>query len=78
MAKRGEYTVTDTVLKSAAMDILVKNLGVVNTERFVALILKEPFDYTEWRKVNLSDDIPVETLNRQAIDYWNNMYSESQ
>ena len=28
---------TDTLLKSAAMEILVKNLGVVETERFIAL-----------------------------------------
>ena len=67
---------TDTLLKSAAMEILVKNLGVVETERFIALILKEPFDYTEWRKTNLSDDIPVETLNRQAIEYWHSTYPE--
>lgn len=67
---------TDTLLKTAAMDILVKNLGVVETERFIALILKEPFDYTEWRKENLSD-IPVEALNRQAVEYWHSKYPES-
>jgi len=68
---------TDTLLKATAMDILVKNLGVVETERFIALILKEPFDYTEWRKSNLSDSIPVEVLNRQAIEYWRSTYPES-
>jgi len=78
MAEGGENTVTDTVLKSLAMEILVKNLGILDAERFIALILKEPFDYTEWRKANLSDDIPVKTLNRQAIEYWNNAYPASQ
>ena len=68
---------TDTVLKSTAMDVLVKNLGVLDTERFIALILKEPFDYTEWRKTNLSNDIPVETLNKQAIEYWSKTYPKS-
>ena len=68
---------TDTLLKSAAMDILVKNLGVVGTERFISLILREPFDYTEWRKTNLTDDIPVEELNRQAVEYWQRMYPET-
>ena len=38
---------TDALLKTKAMDILVKNLGTVETERFIALVLKEPFDYTE-------------------------------
>ena len=68
---------TDTLLKSKAMDILVRNLGVVEAERFVALILKEPFDYTEWRKNNLSNCLTVEELNRQATEYWNDAYSES-
>ena len=65
---------TDTLLKSTAMSILIKNLGVVEAERFISLILKEPFDYTEWRKENLPDDIPAEVLNHQATEYWNKMY----
>ena len=68
---------TDTLLKSAAMELLVKNLGVVEAERFIALILKEPFDYTEWRKSYLPDNVPVEELNRQATEYWNNLYPEA-
>ena len=68
---------TDTLLKSTAMDILVKNLGIVEAERFIMLILKEPFDYTEWRKDNLPGDIPVDALNCQAMEYWNNKYPES-
>jgi len=67
---------TDTLLKSTAMGVLIKNLGIVNAERFITLILKEPFDYTEWRQENLSDDIPVEVLNRQATEYWQNTYPE--
>jgi len=66
----------DTLLKSKAMDILVKNLGVVETERFIALVIKEPFDYTEWRRENLLNDVAVEELNRQAMNYWNNVRSE--
>jgi len=77
MVEGGTYAMTDTLLKSAAMDILVKNLGVVGTERFISLILREPFDYTEWRKTNLTDDIPVEELNRQAVEYWQRMYPET-
>jgi len=78
MAERKGSAVTDTLLKSTAMDILVKNLGVVDAERFISLLLKEMFDYTKWRQANLPDDISVEALNRQAIDYWNNTYPVSQ
>ena len=67
---------TDTLLKTEAMDILVKNLGVVNTEKFITLILKEPFDYTKWRRDNLSNDVTIEELNNQATEYWNSLYSE--
>ena len=67
---------TDTLLKSKAMNILVNGLGVVETERFITLILKEPFDYTEWRRTNLPDSVSVEDLNRQAAEYWNRMYPE--
>ena len=61
---------TDTLLKTKAMDILVKNLGVVETERFITLVLKEPFDYTKWRSDNLQHDISINKLNQQAIEYW--------
>lgn len=67
---------TDTILRSKAMGILVSNLGVVEAERFIALILREPFDYTVWRNENLHDNIPVETLNQQAVEYWNQTYPQ--
>ena len=68
---------TDTLLKTTAMDILRKSLGIVETERFIALILKEPFDYSEWRKENLSEDITVEELNNQATEYWRKVQPKS-
>jgi len=68
---------TDTLLKTKAMDVLVKNLGVVEAERFITLVLKEPFDYTEWRRTNLADDISIGELNRQAIEYWGSVQNEA-
>ena len=41
---------TDAELKSDAMTLLRVNLGLVESERFLALIQREPFDYTEWRR----------------------------
>jgi len=76
MVERKEFTMTDTLLKTKAMDVLVKTLGVVEAERFIALVLREPFDYTEWRRDNLVDDITVIELNRQATEYWNNTKQE--
>jgi len=41
---------TDKELKTRGIQILAKHLGDVEAERFIALILREPFDYTKWRQ----------------------------
>jgi hypothetical protein len=41
---------TDTVLKRRGLDVLSETFGLVDTERFISLILREPFDYTEWQQ----------------------------
>jgi hypothetical protein len=41
---------TDAVLKRKGMDTLTQTLGMVEAERFITLILREPFDYTEWQR----------------------------
>ena len=46
---------TDTVLKCKGMEALTSTLGMVEAERFVTLILREPFNYTEWQKGLYSD-----------------------
>ena len=40
----------DTVLLDKGMDILIERLGLVEAERFIFLVNKEPFDYTKWRQ----------------------------
>jgi len=52
----------DSMLKHAGMEALAKNLGLVECERFIALIRREqPFDYTEWRQT-LFDDMTTDEL----------------
>lgn len=41
---------TDAEIKSQGMKVLIKNLGMVEAEKFVALIQREPFNYTEWQR----------------------------
>ena len=41
---------SDAVIKSDGLRILAENLGIVEAERFVTLLLREPFDYTDWQK----------------------------
>jgi hypothetical protein len=40
----------DTILLDTGMDVLVEKLGLIDAERFVYLMNKEPFDYTKWRQ----------------------------
>ncbi|MCL1929354.1 MAG: hypothetical protein FWG07_11270 [Treponema sp.] len=42
--------IADTVLKRKGLDALSESLGLVDAERFISLILREPFDYTEWQR----------------------------
>jgi hypothetical protein len=47
--------ITESELKCAGMQALSERLGIVDSERFVALLLREPFDYTEWQRDLYSD-----------------------
>ena len=60
----------ETALRSEGMKILVNNLGSVEAERFIALMIREPFDYTEWQR-NLFDDMSVRELSRLAMKEFN-------
>ena len=58
----------DTVLSQNAITCLIQNFGVVQTERFISLIIKEPFDYTKWQK-DLYSDMTVDGLFNAASNW---------
>ena len=58
---------TEAALKQSAINCLIDNFGHVETERFISLILKEPFDYTEWQKT-LFADMTVDELSSRAME----------
>ncbi len=62
--------ITDTEIKSKGVQILATHLGDIEMERFIALIQREPFDYTKWHQ-NLDDDISIEELSRKAMSLRN-------
>ena len=59
---------SNTVIKDEGMRILTEKLGPVDAERFVVLLRREPFDYTEWRQ-NLYKDMPLDEFLKNANDY---------
>jgi hypothetical protein len=57
---------TDAEIKLMGLQVLTKYLGLVETERFVAIIQREPFDYTAWRQ-NLDEDLSLEEIDSRAL-----------
>ncbi len=57
---------SDSVLKLEGMNILIKELGEVDAERFISLIIKEPFDYTKWQE-DLFKNEEVRELSKKAM-----------
>ena len=62
---------TDTLIRNEGMEILAKNLGMVEAERFIMLIQKEPFDYTRWQE-NLFENLSIEELSKRAAEHRKN------
>jgi len=62
--------ITDTEIKIKGLTALVNELGDVQAERFISLILKEPFDYTKWQK-QLFGEMDILTISKKAMEYRN-------
>ena len=59
---------TDTIIRNEGMEILSKYLGMVEAERFIMLIQREPFDYTKWQE-NLFENMTIEEISKNATEY---------
>ncbi|RMD52691.1 MAG: hypothetical protein D6828_05385 [Nitrospirae bacterium] len=60
--------ITDSEIKRRGIEALIKELGEVEAERFITLLMREPFDYTEWQK-ELWKDKTVSELSKEAMKY---------
>ena len=56
--------ITDTEIKQRGIKALIADLGNVQAERFISLIIREPFDYTKWQR-DLWPDESVEELSKK-------------
>ncbi len=59
--------ITDTEIRTKGTRILAQYLGDIEMERFIALIQREPFDYTQWRQ-DIDTDENIEDISREAMD----------
>ena len=55
---------TDTDKRFEGIRALMQTLGTVWAERFIALINRERFDYTEWRKSQWQKETVASLANR--------------
>ena len=61
---------SETALRNEGMKILINNLGKVEAERFIALMIREPFNYTEWQS-KLFEGLSVRELSGLAMKEFN-------
>ncbi len=47
---------------------LLEKLGVVETEQFISVIIREKFDYTKWQQEKF-DNVSAEEFHSAAIAY---------
>jgi hypothetical protein len=58
--------ITDTEIRTTGFRALVAALGDVQAEKFIALIQREPFDYTQWHRT-LWPDKSIEEISQAAM-----------
>ena len=48
---------------------LLEKLGALETEIFISNLLREPLDYTKWRRNNLYTNMSLHELNQKAANF---------
>ncbi|MCI8295800.1 MAG: hypothetical protein HFG22_07940 [Lachnospiraceae bacterium] len=60
--------VSDIEIMNRGIYYLLEKLGVVETERFIATISRERFDYTKWQRERF-DNMDPDEFNKAAVEY---------
>ena len=58
--------ITDTEIRIKGFKALTDALGGVEAERFISLVMREPFDYTKWQR-NLWVEKTVDEISSSAM-----------
>ena len=56
-------------LKKTAMHLLVRELGELDTERFIKTLLKEAGDYTTWQQSFFDAKDSIDNFSQKAMQY---------
>jgi len=60
--------ITDTEIKIRGFQVLLEALGELEAERFISLVMREPFDYTKWQR-SLWTDKSVAEISGSAMRF---------
>ena len=56
----------DNIVRVGAMDALITALGPVDAARFIIMVKRDTFDYTEWRQ-KLWDGLSIEEIHAMGV-----------
>lgn len=59
---------SDIEIMDRGINCLLEKLGVIETERFISVINREKFDYTEWQRQRF-DNMNSDAFNEAAVAY---------
>ena len=60
--------ISNTEIMNRGMACLLEKLGAVETEQFIAAIIREKFDYTKWQQQRF-DNISSDEFQKAAVTY---------
>ena len=62
---------TESLIMEKGMRTLIDVLGIVNAERFITILIRDPFDYTKWQR-EYFDNMTVDEINEAAVSHSQN------
>ena len=63
---------TDSEIKVRGVETLIANMGLVEAERFISLMNRDGFDYTEWRRDLWKGETLREVSSRAMAEFERN------
>lgn len=57
-----------TAIMNKGMKCLTEQMGIIEAEQFISIIIREKFDYTKWQRGYFDRKTPEE-ISREASDF---------
>ena len=55
-------------IMNKGVSILLKNMGALETEQFISVIIREQFDYTKWQR-EFFENVSSDEFYSAAVEY---------